>query len=161
VAHGNGVPALAALAARSTSVWHGRGVGHRGSRRFSLLGKGSPCRGRPGGEMTGTGVVGCVMPKRRCPWWAWRWSGRREVLAWCLYEVGSWWGPREGGDRLLGVRGGSRSKGRGRGRRTGRASGSPFSPRCQTKKDKEKSFPKRLAIQREIPSRSPSLFLVG
>jgi hypothetical protein len=86
----------------------------------------------------------------------WAWSDRAVPL---LDGVGVWVSARW--RSTIGGQGQFRSKGRGRGRRTGRGLGLPFSPQCQTKKDKEKSSPKCLAIQREIPSRSPSLFLVG
>jgi hypothetical protein len=86
--HRNAMHALRALGDPMTSTRHGRGGVHGGSRRFLLLGKGSPCRGRPGGEMTGMGVVGCLLAKRRCPRWPCRRPGGRGVLEPCHCKMG-------------------------------------------------------------------------
>jgi hypothetical protein len=106
--HGNVTRVLRALDSPVTSTGHGRGVVHGGSRRFFLLaiGIGSPCRGRPGGEMTGTGVVGCVLAKRGCPRWPWRWLGGHGVLEQCHCKVEPGLGFVQGGVGLLGVDGG-------------------------------------------------------
>jgi hypothetical protein len=104
--HGNMARVLCALGSPMTSTGHDRGVGHGGSRRFLLLGKGSPCRGRPSGEMTGTGVVGCVLAKQRCPWWPCRRLGGHGVLEPCHCKMGPGLGFSQGGVRLLGVEGG-------------------------------------------------------
>jgi hypothetical protein len=139
--HQNAMRALRALGDPMTSTRHGLGGVHRGSCRFLLLGKGSPCRGRPGGEMTGTGVVDCVLAKRGCPRWPWRWLGERGVLEQCHCKVEPGLGFVQGGVRLQGVEGGGWSKHRGRGRPwQDLASGYPPLPRCQTLNDKRKGF---------------------
>jgi hypothetical protein len=101
--HGNAARELRALDSLVTSIGHGRGVVHGGSRRFLLLGIGSSCRGRPGGEMTGTGVVGCVLAKWGCPRWPWRRLGGRGVLKQCHCKVGPGLGFVQGGVHLVGV----------------------------------------------------------
>jgi hypothetical protein len=95
---GNATRALRALDSLVTSTWHGRGVVHERSRRFLLLGIGSSCRRKPGGEGTGQGVDGGVLTGLGCPRWPWRLAGRRGVLAQCLCEVGLGLGSLQGGD---------------------------------------------------------------
>jgi hypothetical protein len=122
--HGNVTHVLRALGILVTSTGNGRGMVHGGSRRFLLLAIGSLCRGRPGGEMTGTGVVGCVLAKRGCPRWPWQRLGGRGVLEQCHCKVGPGLGFVQGGVHLLGVEGSGWSKqGRERGFWAGLASG--------------------------------------
>jgi hypothetical protein len=137
---GTPLRALRGLGVQTGTRRRGRDGSHGHSRVIPFQGIGSTVRDRPGGEVTSREVDGGVLAMLGCPRWAWQWPGRREVLAWCLCEVGSWWGPREGGDRLLGVRGGSRSKDRGRGRRTGRGLRLPLLPSMPNEKRQGEKF---------------------
>jgi hypothetical protein len=151
--HGNVTRVLRALDSPVTSTGHGRGVVHGGSRRFLLLGIGigSPCRGRPGSEMTGTGVVGCVLAKRGCSRWPWRRLGGRGVLEQCHCKVEPGLGFVQGGVGLLGVDGGGwlRSEREREGfSRGGRLHRAPPLPRCQLNRTRGKDFPQILWSQR-------------
>jgi hypothetical protein len=148
--------ALRALGCAAASIWRGQCDMNGQDRGQLLQGIGSRCRGGSGGEVTGRGVDGGLLAELGCSRWPWLLAGQRGVLLACLCGVGSWWGPREGGDHLLGVRGGGLvDDQRERERCWQRWPRAPPSPRCQPKKDKKKSFLNLLDIQRKIPSRSP------
>jgi hypothetical protein len=150
--HGNVAHVLRALGSPLTSTGHVRGMGHRGSRRFLLLGKGSPCRGRPGGEMTGTGVVGCMLAKRRCPWWPCRRLGGRGVIGLCLCSMGSGSGSLRGGDRLHGVKGSSGRRVEGEGDVLAGASGSPSPLDAKRKRTRRKVLLNALPFRGRSPA---------
>jgi hypothetical protein len=82
-----------ALCAGWASDVYGRDLGHlvRG------IDKGGLCEAS--GELMGREMVGCVLAKRACPRWPWRWPGRRGVLARGLCKVGLVLGCQQGGDR--------------------------------------------------------------
>jgi hypothetical protein len=84
------VPALAALAARSTLVWHGQGVVHVRSRAGLAWGIYPWDRCEANGEVIGQEADGALLTKWGCPQWPWRLAGRRGVLSVCLCGVGSW-----------------------------------------------------------------------
>jgi hypothetical protein len=88
-AHGNGVPALAALAARSTPVWHGRGGTHGRLRAGLAWGIDPWAWCDAGGEVTGQEADGAGLALPGCPRRAQRRPGRRGVAGLVLCHAGS------------------------------------------------------------------------
>jgi hypothetical protein len=97
---------LRALGGSDASKWHGQEGVYGRSRAGLAWGIDSSGRGKPGSEVTGQEMDGGMPTMRGCPWWPWRRPGRRGVLALCCCEVGLALGFLQGGDHLLGVKGG-------------------------------------------------------
>jgi hypothetical protein len=139
--HGNTTHALHALDGPVTSIRHGRGVVHDGSRWFLLQGISSLGRGDADSEVTGRAVVGGMLPRVRAPGGDGVAQGRREVRVHSLCGVGSARRASRTASRDWGSMAAGWSTTRGRGRPwQGFALGLPSSSSMPSPNDKGEGF---------------------